>query len=58
MKEPIKLFLNKRYVVIDYRNNTVIAFTSIKEEANTICSTSTNYEVYEITNEITCYSNI
>ena len=56
MDEEIKLLLNKRYVVCDYRDNTVIAFTNTKEEADSISSTDDNYVVYNIANEIICFN--
>lgn len=58
MSEEIKLFLNKNYVVCDYRDNTVIAFTNTEEEADRISLTNDNYVVYNIANEITCYDNL
>ena len=54
MDEKIKLFLNKSYVVCDYRDNTVIAFTNTKEEADSYADD--NYVVYNIANEIICFN--
>ena len=55
MDEEIKLLLNKSYVVCDYRDNTVIAFTNTEEEADSISSIDDNYVVYNIANEIICF---
>lgn len=52
MDKEIKLLLNKSYVVCDYRDNTVIAFTNTKEEADA----NDNYVVYNIANEIICFN--
>ena len=54
MNEEIKLLLNKSYVVCDYRDNTIIAFTNTKEEADS--TTDDNYVVYNIANEIICFN--
>lgn len=56
MDEEIKLLLNKSYVVCDYRDNKVIAFTNTEEEADSISSTDDNYVVYNIANEIICFN--
>ena len=52
MKNPIKLFINKPYVIVDYTNNHFIAFADTKEEADRYTTINENYVVYTITTEI------
>lgn len=54
MKNPIKLFINKPYVIVDYTNNHFIAFADTKEEADRYTTINENYVVYAITTEIIC----
>lgn len=54
MKNPVKLYISKPYVIVDYINNHFIAFTDTKEEANRYTTINENYVIYEITNEIIC----
>lgn len=54
MKNPVKLYINKLYVIVDYTNNHFIAFADTKEEADRYTTINENYVVYVITTEIIC----
>lgn len=52
MKNPVKLYINKPYVVVDYTNNHFIAFADTKEETDRYTTINENYVVYAITTEM------
>lgn len=52
----IELVLNKSYVVVDFRNNQIVHFTSSIEKATEVANLDKHFIVYSITNTITCYS--
>lgn len=43
MKNPVKLYINKPYVVVDYTNNHFVAFADTKEEANRYTTINENF---------------
>ena len=51
---PIKLFINKPYVIVDYTNNHFIAFACTKEETDRYTAINENYVAYTITTEMIC----
>lgn len=54
MKNPVKLYINKPYVVVDCTNNHFIAFADTKKEADRYTTINENYVVYAITTEMIC----
>lgn len=57
--EKIKVITNKKYIVVECINNTLIAVTDTEEEAKNICSTNEDYSYYKIGKYVTFeYVNI
>lgn len=52
--ETIKLIINKNYVVVDYKDNSLVAFAYSAAEAASICATNKDYVCYKIGKYITC----
>lgn len=52
----IELILNKSYVVVDSRDNKIIHFCNNIEAAKAIANLDIYFVIYNITNNITCYS--
>ena len=51
--EKIGVITNKKYIVVEYINHTLIAVTDTEEEAKSICSTNEDYSYYKIGKHVT-----